>query len=244
MTFAACILCATPRSGSTLLCDMLADAGKAGRPQSYYRRQGIAHWAGQWGLAADQANFAAAYLAAVKLAGTSENGIFGLRIMWETLAELSGTLAHLYPQLPTDAARFDAAFGEALYVHLSRRDKVAQAVSWLRAEQSGVWHRFADGAIREQTGLPAPARYDGARIAALCNNLIADDAAWNNWFSAQDIRPVRLTYEAIASAPREALATILAALGVDTERAAHVEIRAGKLADSTSMNWVQRFRNE
>ena len=40
-------LCATPRSGSTLLCDLLADTGVAGRPDSFFRPQAIAEWGGR-----------------------------------------------------------------------------------------------------------------------------------------------------------------------------------------------------
>ena len=37
------------------------------------------------------------------------------------------------------------------YLHLSREDKLAQAVSDLKAEQSGLWHVFTDGSERETT---------------------------------------------------------------------------------------------
>ncbi len=62
-------ICATPRSGTTLLCDLLADTGRAGRPQSYYRRQDLERRARNYGLRADQfadrIEFDQAYLEAV-----------------------------------------------------------------------------------------------------------------------------------------------------------------------------------
>ena len=55
MQSGAYIICATPRSGSTLLCDMLAGSGVAGNPNSYYRPPSIAHFAAQMGVPYDAA---------------------------------------------------------------------------------------------------------------------------------------------------------------------------------------------
>ncbi|HMF66717.1 MAG TPA: Stf0 family sulfotransferase, partial [Phyllobacterium sp.] len=33
------VICGTPRSGSTLLCDLLESTGIAGRPASYFRSE-------------------------------------------------------------------------------------------------------------------------------------------------------------------------------------------------------------
>ncbi|MDE0415807.1 MAG: Stf0 family sulfotransferase, partial [bacterium] len=44
----SCIVGSTPRSGSTLLCDLLTDTGVAGQPHSYFRREDISWWAEQF----------------------------------------------------------------------------------------------------------------------------------------------------------------------------------------------------
>jgi hypothetical protein len=48
--FASYVLCGTPRSGSTLLCEMLAATGVAGRPNSYFRQEDVEAWADAWGV--------------------------------------------------------------------------------------------------------------------------------------------------------------------------------------------------
>src|SRR5690606_11950628 len=48
----AYIICGTPRSGSTLLCGLLEDAG-CGVPDSYFRRQSIAGIADELGVIHD-----------------------------------------------------------------------------------------------------------------------------------------------------------------------------------------------
>ena len=71
--WAACIICGTPRSGCTLLCDLLAGSGVAGRPNSFYRRESIAHFAHEFGVPAadgiDGVAFDRAYLDAVRREG-------------------------------------------------------------------------------------------------------------------------------------------------------------------------------
>ena len=174
MALAAVILCATPRSGSTLLCDLLTESGVAGRPASFYRQQSIAYYAEQFGVPPGEGSaFDRDYLAAVRQHGTDDTGTFSLRIMWSSVADLMARLAPLFPDWATDAARFERAFGAPLYVHLSRRNKVAQAVSRLKAEQTGLWHRAADGSERERTAPAQPAVYDGARLAAFVAEAVA-----------------------------------------------------------------------
>ena len=43
--FDAYIICGTPRTGSTLLCKLLASTGTSGDPHSFYRRQDLPEWA-------------------------------------------------------------------------------------------------------------------------------------------------------------------------------------------------------
>ena len=246
MAFSSYIVAATPRSGSTLLCDLLLGTGVAGRPQSYYRREDIPDYAREWGVCSPDVigheAFERAYLEAVRRAGSAQTGIFGLRLMWSSVSELSASLSAIRPDPLDDPARFAVAFGNPLYIHLSRRDKVAQAVSLLKAGQCGLWHRATDGTERERLAPPAPLVYDADRLAGLVEELKTDDAAWDRWFSRFRIKPLRLTYERLAAEPLAVLAQVLSALGLDPAIAASVDVRTAKLADETSLEWTRRFR--
>lgn len=236
------ILCSAPRSGSTLFCDLLAGTGVAGLPHSFFRRESIAEYAEEFGLSEpviDQD-----YLDAAIRAGTGETGIFGLRIMWETLGELDAALDKIHPGLPGAPARLDRAFGKVLFVHLIRADKVAQAISYLKAQQTGLWHRFADGSERERMAPPKPAEYDPARLADLVARLTAADAGWRDWLAEHKIEPVRVDYDDLSRDPKAELAKVLCALGRDPAIAERVEVRAGKLADAESAEWAERYRRE
>ncbi|MDX1711816.1 MAG: Stf0 family sulfotransferase, partial [Rhodovibrionaceae bacterium] len=188
------IICATPRTGSTLLCDLLESTAVAGRPDSYFRRQSIACWMRHLGIPAltDEREFNRAYLEAVLREGTAGTDLFGLRLMWETVAELSARLDLLHPGLPDDAARFEHAFGTTRYIHLSRQDKIAQAVSRLRAEQTGLWHTASDGSERERLAPPRPPAYDADRLMQLEAEISIQDAAWEAWFAQLGLAPIRV----------------------------------------------------
>ena len=244
----AYIICATPRSGTTLLCDLLAQTGIAGCPNSYYRAQNVLEWAQEWDVplphkVGDPA-FERAYLDAVLRVGRAQTGMFGLRLMWGTVPELRQRLRTIFADAADDAALFEKAFGTVRYLHLRRLDAVAQAISRLRAEQSGLWHRAADGSDRERSAPSAPETYDADLIARLVREAEADNASWEAWFAAQRIAPLRLTYEELAAAPQQVLATILKALGQDPAIAATIRVQTAKLADATSRGWAERFRRE
>jgi LPS sulfotransferase NodH len=241
---ASIIICATPRSGSTLLCGLLADTGIAGRPESWYRRQNIADWARQWGVAGEHAAFERAYLAAVRRAGSGAGGIFGLRLMWGTVPELRKRLMLLYPDAAADASLFERAFGAPLYLCLSRQDKVAQAVSRLRAEQTGLWHLGKNGTEYRSAEASGAEHYDASALERLLEEVRADEAAWDDWFGRQGIEPFALTYEALTAAPQKWLADILEAAGADTAFASHIESKTVRMADATSRDWAERFRQE
>ena len=248
MHTAACIICGTPRSGSTLLRDLLGGTGVAGRPHAYFRPPSIADFAAGMGVSLAQGtegpDFDRAYLAAVLETGRAGTGMFGLMLMWDAVAGLAARLDRLFPGLPSDAARFERAFGPARYLYLSREDKVAQAVSRLKAEQSGLWHLNADGSERK---LIAPRRrttYDAAKLRAYLDEVAHDEAAWHTWFSANRIVPHRLTYEQLAADSQGVLASVLSVLGLDPSQASAAEVLTAPMADAESRAWAARFRAE
>ena len=246
--YSSYVICATPRSGSTLLCEMLFSTGLAGRPNSFFRPQSILEWADYWGV--DQTNgiddeeFDQRYLAALLQEGTHNTGVFGLRLMWDSVGEAMRRLRRVDGGGADLAEQLEAAFGPTLYIHLSRQDKLAQAISRVRAEQSGLWHIAADGTVYEGTATPQPNVYDAARIAALFEERKSDDAAWEAFFAAHHIEPIRLIYETMTANPQLALASILGALGLDADVAKGVSVGTRKMASGTSSEWADRFRRE
>lgn len=229
------ILCATPRTGSTLLCALLAASGRAGRPESWYRAEDRAEYQAAWGVASGDA---AAFLAAAIRAGSDGTGCFGLRIQAATLPALLAELRGLFGDLP-DRTLLKRAFGPCSFVYIRRRDDVAQAVSRLKAEVSQVWH--LDGS----EGPPlASASYDSNRLDAFRTEAATGNALWEDWFAQTGIRPERLVYEDFSAEPEKTVRGLLNRLGIALPRGRDLAVPNRRMADAESRAWAARYRAE
>lgn len=245
---AAYILCTAPRSGSTLLCRMLGATGLAGAPDSYFHGPIPRDWAEGMGVdpgtyPTDDALLKQVFAAALA-EGCGETGMFGLRQQAHSLDPFCAALARFRPKAATDRARIEAVFGRTAFIHLRRADKVAQAVSWVRAEQSGLWHAAPDGTELERLSPPRVPEYDADLLRARVACLQGYEARWAEWFAAEGIAPLRLSYEELAADPRGVLAQVLGWLGCDPAAAQQVSPGTKRLADAKSAAWVARFRSE
>lgn len=244
--FDSYIICGTPRTGSTLLCDLLAATNRAGAPDSFYGRKFMPDWAAAWHLpdpaTMSERDYAVAYLDAAMRAGKAGTQIFGLRLMRENLDELSALLDLIHPGLSSDRARFERAFGRIRYIHLFRENKLEQAISYIKAEQTGLWHVAPDGTEIERLAPPREPRYDFARLQAEVAKLEAYDAAWHAWFEAQGVEPLRVGYETLSADPAASLISICKALCIAAPDAADVKPGVAKLSDATSRDWLRRYR--
>jgi LPS sulfotransferase NodH len=240
----AYILCATPRTGSTLLCRLLNSAG-AGDPDSFFSRRFVPEWGEAWGLPPQDTlspeAFAKAYLEAAIRAGRGGTATFGLRLMRDSIDDLDDLVDLVHPGLPPGRARFEHAFGPLLYVHLSRRDKLDQAISLVKAEQTGLWHVAPDGTELERLAPPKEPGYDFERLHREVQDLEAFDAGWNAWFEEQGIQPHRIAYEELSADPAEELARLCAALGIAAPDRRDAKPAVAKLADDTSREWARRY---
>ncbi len=244
--FDAYIICTSPRSGSTLLCKLLQSVKGAGHPDSHFHQPSLEAWLDDYGLQRSAFGDRKAALQAVfqsaRARGTGDGGVFGLRMQGHTFPFFRKQLGVLHPTPPGDRARIDAAFGKTLFIHLTRENKLDQAISLVRAEQSGLWHRAADGSELERLSEPQAPHYDADAIAAERDEFKQMDAAWADWFAEQAIAPLRLTYSELADAPYPTLHRVLAALGLEAKGLEGKTPPVAKLADEINRDWAQRFQ--
>jgi len=161
------LVCATPRSGSTLVCKALGRTRVAGRPEEYFeallhsgrpRRpeeyfqgiddQSIVDQLGERGVGEEmQARSPlwsrTAYDRYFEWAietGTTPNGVFSAKLMWGYFGDFVSLLRNVprYRDLPL-AELLPAAFGDLTYVRVVRANKIRQAVSLWKAVQSATW---------------------------------------------------------------------------------------------------------
>jgi trehalose 2-sulfotransferase len=235
------LICGTPRTGSTLLCGLLESTGVAGRPESYFRQPDEQSWAARWGIARSPGGgFSYAdYLEAALAEGRTANGVFAARIMWGTLEEVVGKLATIYPDSSgSDLVLLERAFGRTRFVYLRRQDAVAQAVSWLRAEQTDVWFR-ADRPGRAQP--EQEPRFDPGRIRELVRLIDEHNAAWREWFDSAGIRPHQVRYEDLDGDPVGVTRGILGFLGLELPPGREIQVGHVRLADQLNADWIERY---
>ena len=65
-----------------------------------------------------------------------------------------------------------------------------------------------DGTEIERLAPPKEPEYDFARINREVQELQSYDTAWNSWFDAQGIEPLRIGYETLSANPAAALIRI------------------------------------
>jgi len=242
------MICTSPRSGSTLLCGMLASTGVAGKPASYFFGTTLEDWQEELELQPDrkatERDIVDAAFRVALAKGRNDTEMCGLRMQAHSFAFFLENLALLRPGASTDVERIQLAFGSTLFVHLTRPSKLDQTVSYLKAQQTGLWHRSADGSELERTAPHREPVYDSTKIAACIDVMTAYDRNWNDWFGREAIEPVRLSYDDLSADPVGILRQVLQSLGLDPAAAVGVTPKVKKLADGINDDWAARFRAE
>lgn len=242
------MICTAPRSGSTLLCRMLAATGVAGRPESYFFGTSLEGWLEDLDIEPDglagEIEIVSAALDAARREGRAGTDLLGLRMQGHSFGFFLDKLASVHPGHESARERIEAAFGSTLFIHLSRGDKVGQAVSYLRAQETGLWHAAPDGTEIERNEPRRKPGYDRDAIRTTIAEMTGQDRAWDAWFADQGIEPLRLTYEDLSADPSSVLHTVLGALGVGQTGIDELAPPLRKLADETNASWVARFLAE
>ncbi len=257
------LICATQRSGSTLLCELLRATDVAGVPDEYFeglRETGLPRQPRQYFEDAsvrdiaerltpmepgrpEQAGEFEQWFRYVLQRGTTLNGVFGSKMMWNYLDDFKSRMAEL-PGL--DDLSFNeqlkAVFPRLKIIFIRRRDKVAQAVSLWKAIQTQQWRTESESDFEEvDTGELPDVQYDYRAIEHLLNELHRWDAHWEDWFHATGRDPIRVFYDEFTVSRAATVGRVLDALGVDPPEPEGKK-PLQRQADNLSKDWVARFR--
>jgi trehalose 2-sulfotransferase len=161
------LICATPRSGSTLLCEVLEATGVAGVPEEYFealRHSGRPRRPQEYFIGAqdrtilrhlgehasvdgrpgrsplwDRHDYEPFLRWAIEQ-GTTPNGVFGAKLMWGYFGDFVSLLREIpvYREVPLKDL-LPGVFPNLRYVRVVRANKVRQAVSLWKAVQTATW---------------------------------------------------------------------------------------------------------
>jgi trehalose 2-sulfotransferase len=263
------LVCATPRSGSTLLCETLEQTGVAGRPREYFealKETGVPRRPREyfWGLRSpevlrllphdaqldrDSERVAtwnrddyARHLDASIQEGTTANGVFGAKMMWgyfDDFLELTRGIPRFGGM--GDGSLLNAAFPDLQYVFVSRSDKVRQAVSLWRALQTWVW-RKAEGHADDEPLPEQRAVYSFDAIDHLLDQLRRHEDAWRGFFFRIGRRPLTVLYEEVADDLDATVERVLGALDLQRPHVSSPPAQPmRRQSDDLSESWVQNY---
>jgi LPS sulfotransferase NodH len=276
------LVCATPRSGSTLVCHALEETGVAGRPEEYFealrhsgrpRRpeeyflgvedQSIRDHLGERSVGSDPQPRSPLwsraaydrYLEWAFEAGTTENGVFGAKLMWGYFGEFVSLLRNVpaYRDVPL-AELMPTVFPDLTFVRVVRANKVRQAVSLWKAVQTATWREdqaSAKAASVEEDGSPPyrsfveahrpQLRFHYKAIDHLLEQLLIEEASWDAFFEHSGIKPILVLYENFAADYETSTLNLLDRLDLTCSEDFEFEPRMKKQSDKINDDWTKRY---
>lgn len=200
------IICFVNRSGSSHLCSLLAHAG-LGVPQEYYLPTEFSARRVHWNVEdPDPAN----YLSSI---AQKQGDVAGVKINWNHFQLLLQE---------TDINKHDLR-----YIYLTRRDKIKQAISWVKAMQTGSWSCHS-----KPLHIPI---YDSAAIDAQYNMILDQEFKWTQWLANKN--HLKLEYEDITVDTVNMIADFL---GVQTKTSPTSAFQIQR--DDLNEEWERKYR--
>jgi len=226
------LICASPRSGSALLAGVLRSSRVAGNPEEYFWRGDASYWRDRWGVQTD-----VDYLKAALEAGRTTNGVFGARVMRTYLDDVVEFVTRATAAVAERSAVIASAFPGLRVVTLRRGDRIAQAVSWAKAEQTRVW--YADDVRAPQRA----ASFNADLIEGLLEAIEEAERGWTSFAADTSVDSLELTYEELAADPVGVGESVLRFLDVPTAGIT-LEVQTQRQFDETNRDWIARYRME
>jgi LPS sulfotransferase NodH len=214
------IVLSTPRCGSTLFADLVYRSGVC-LPHEYFQpHQYLPLLADRWGCIDNGRINLVAYMNQLLAHRTFPGGWLGINLHGSHL-KVFAPFADVLPAVRTR------------YVHISRRDIIAQAVSYEIAHQTGQWSsRFPS---------PAKAAYDFEAVRRRLRSIQEQEVKIQSYLLGLGVDCSRFFYEELVSEPRRVLGAVL------PESAAPVSLQdSGMNPQSGKQNreWAKRFAED
>ena len=226
----------TQRTGSTLLCNALEATEIAGVPRE---------WLHTW-LDEQQGNDPAELQLRLWQSGSTPNSVFGQKHSFSEphFSHLIETFRQ-FPGCPANEKNRVRIWEHGLphhrHIFMTRRNKVRLAVSWWKAIKTQEWHRLS-GESPKSVDLREAYSFDA--IHNLFRECSMREAGIQEFFSEGNIVPLSIVYEDFIYEYEKTVRNVLGFLGLDPTIVKVPPPSLARTADTTSEEWVQRFRAE
>ena len=210
------------RSGSTLICDLLRRSG-AGTPLEYLNPNYLADFLKRFGEPGRMQSLGH-YLDRLYRIRTSPNGYFGMQCVHRDVLKIGPAKA-----ISDFLGTFDRI------VLISRRDKLAQAISIMRAQQTGRW----------ESGLSARGdgheTFDPILLSKIVKDIYERQALVNSHLATVERPLLSLEYEIIRDSLESEWRKVQLFLGLEPVSAESLESVLTRQSDETSDEYAQRY---
>jgi len=224
------------RTGSSLLCEAIGSTGLAGKPGEWLHDNQMKGYGD---------GSAESFRDKLWQAGVSPEGIFGLKIAHNSVTRKLMDFMKRLPDCPKQPKNqseiWDLICPNGKHLFMTRRNKVRLAVSWWRAIKSNDWHR-THGAAPVEADLKEAYLFDAIRHLMIESDF--REAAAQEFFTESGIVPMTLVYEDFIADYSGTVTRVLDYLGLLQKKVNIAPPAFDKIADDTSEEWVQRFREE
>ncbi|MBZ2169156.1 Stf0 family sulfotransferase [Marinobacter sp. F4216] len=214
------LLLSTPRSGSTMICDLLFQSGFCLAHEYFQPYNYLPIIAKRWKCLRKGILDKEKFINQLIRFRTMESGWLGINLHGRHLP-LYWKLEEYFPQ------------SEKVVVRVRRKDVVAQAVSYEIATQTGGWS--------SEFQARAEPVYSFKSIKYRINSIKQQDIFSDIFVSSINVPVIEVVYEELVKSPREVLSFFLPKEYLD-----NVELKPSleKQASSLNRKWIDRFTQE
>jgi LPS sulfotransferase NodH len=214
------VVCATPRSGSTYFCELLASTGQLGKPEEYFNTVGRRKYTDP-----NYPQNPFVQMEIVRSRGATPNGIYGVKMM-PLHFRRARNRGDLFRELPN-----------LKFLRLRRGDLLGQAISMWRAQQTGQF-------VASQRLRKTPV-YNLQKIRTCLGDVLAMEASWDAVMLELGLQPLAFDYEDVVRDPQAAVDQVAALMGLAALPPVNPAlIRVTVQRDHESDAWRRRFLAE
>jgi LPS sulfotransferase NodH len=211
-------LCFTNRCGSNYLANLLATTGAFNEAGEFFNAPVVVQHAVPLGLRSLPAYFSA--LPTI----VPHCGRIAAKAGIDQLVMLA------------DAGILDALRGRATYLMMERDDRLGQAISRVIAAQNLRWSTAHVSKVPDSALV-----FDGAWIRRELAEIAVVNAAFSQFFSANDIVPIRTSYEALLTDPKPVMSALAASMRVPNLTPRPEGVTIHRQANAINAAWRRAF---
>jgi trehalose 2-sulfotransferase len=210
------VICSSPRSGSTLLSKGLISTKYAGLPHEYFNIDHKSDFFNRWKFKSLRE-----YVLQLKKHRVTNNGIFGFKIH--------------YHQFKTEFEddNLDTYFEDLNYIFITRKDKILQGISLLKAMQTGKWSSEFKSINRSN--------FSYYYIKKSIEKILLEELNWKKYFEENNINPMIINYEELETKYEESIIKILNFLSISNDRIIHQK-QLLKQRNFNNLIWKYRYK--